>query len=61
MFTGWMIRDGQTYFANSNGEIAEGWYEIDGQWRYFYPGTGEMAKNTYIDGLYLGDDGIWRN
>ncbi len=61
MFTGWIIRDGQTYFANSNGEIAEGWYEIDGQWRYFYPGTGEMAKNTYIDGLYLGDDGIWRN
>lgn len=60
MFTGWIIRDGKTYFADANGEIAEGWYKIDGLWYYFYPETGEMARSTFIDGLPIGEDGVWR-
>ncbi len=60
MFTGWIRRDEKTYFADSNGEIVEGWYQIDGLWYYFYPGSGEMAYNTEVDGFYLDPDGVWR-
>lgn len=59
MFTGWIRRDEKTYFADSNGEIMEGWCQIDGQWYYFYPGSGEMAQDTRIDGMYVGADGVW--
>ncbi|MCI8659373.1 MAG: N-acetylmuramoyl-L-alanine amidase family protein [Lachnospiraceae bacterium] len=60
MFTGWIRREEKTYFADSNGEILEGWNQIDGNWHYFYPGTGEMARNTQVDGFPIDSDGIWR-
>lgn len=60
MFTGWIKRDGKTYFADSNGQMVEGWNQIDGAWHYFYPGSGEMAYNTQINGFYVDEDGIWR-
>ncbi len=60
MFTGWIRRDEKTYFADSNGEMVEGWYQIDGSWYYFYPGSGEMARDTWIDGFYIDSDGVWR-
>lgn len=60
LFTGWIRRDEKTYFSDSNGEMVEGWYQIDGSWYYFYPGSGEMARDTYIDGFYIDSDGIWR-
>lgn len=60
MFTGWIKRDGKTYFTDSNGEMAEGWCCIDGAWHYFYPGSGEMAHNTEINGFRVDEDGIWR-
>ena len=60
MFTGWIRRDEKTYFADFNGEIIEGWYQIDGLWYYFYPGSGEMAHDTQIDGFYIDSNGVWR-
>lgn len=60
MFTGWIRRDQKTYYADYNGEMVEGWYQIDGSWYYFYPGSGEMAYNTEIDGFYVDSDGVWR-
>ena len=60
MFTGWINRDEKTYFADSNGEILEGWNQIDGSWYYFYPGSGEMARNTQVDGFTVDENGIWR-
>ena len=60
MFTGWIRRDEKTYYADSNGEMVEGWYQIDGLWYYFHLGSGEMARNTEIDGFYLDSDGVWR-
>ena len=60
MFTGWIKRDDKTYFADSNGEIVTGWCQIDGNWHYFYPDSGEMASNTSINGFYVDTDGIWR-
>ena len=59
LFTGWIKRDGKTYFADSNGEIAEGWCQIDGNWYYFYPESGELAYNTVINGFHVNQDGIW--
>lgn len=60
MFKGWIKRDNKTYFADANGEIMEGWCKIDGSWYYFYPGSGEMAQGTAVDGFYVGSDGVWR-
>lgn len=60
MFTGWIKRDDKTYFADTNGRIAEGWCRIEENWYYFHPGSGELAVNTTIDGFYVDNDGIWR-
>ena len=60
MFTGFFDRDGNTYYTDANGAMAEGWWQIDGNWRYFYPGSGQMARDTYIDSFYIDPDGIWR-
>lgn len=60
MFTGWIKRDGKTYFADTNGELLEGWNQIDGLWYYFYQDSGEMAQDTDIDGMHVGEDGVWR-
>ena len=59
MLTGWFERDGKTYYTNSRGEMVEGWWEIDGSYYYFMPGDGSMARDTRIDGMYLGTDGVW--
>ena len=42
-----------------NGELVTGWWEIDGNWYYFYPDTGEMARSTEVNGFYVNEDGIW--
>lgn len=60
MLTGFFQRDGYTYYADENGAMAEGWWKIDGNWRYFEPGSGHMAADTTVEGLYIGPDGIWR-
>lgn len=60
MFTGWLERDGNTYFLDANGAMVQGWYQIDGNWHYFQPISGEMARNTQINGFYVDGDGIWR-
>lgn len=60
MLTGWLERNEKTYYLDSNGRMAEGWYEVDGAWRYFYPDSGEMARNTQIDGFPIDGNGIWK-
>lgn len=60
MFTGWLQRDEKIYFLDSNGAMVQGWYQIDGNWHYFQPGSGEMAKDAWINGFYVDGDGIWR-
>ena len=58
-FVSWRKRE-KTYFADSNGEIIEGWCQIDGLWYYFYPDSGEMAADVWIDGVYIDAEGVWR-
>ncbi|MFR1832433.1 MAG: N-acetylmuramoyl-L-alanine amidase family protein [Lachnospiraceae bacterium] len=60
MFTGWIKRDNQTYYADANGELVDGWCQIDGNWYYFYPDSKAMACSTTVDGFYVDQDGVWR-
>ena len=55
----WVTQNGRTYYMNSEGVMAEGWYEIAGQWYYFYPGDGSKAVNTTIDTFYVDANGVW--
>lgn len=51
------------YYFNFEGYIVSGWQSINGKWYYFYPKTeginiyGSMAKNTVIDGYFIGENG----
>lgn len=58
MFTGWVRRNEKTYYCDYDGTMVEGWHSIDGNYYYFYPGSGQMAVNAYIDGFYVNNDGI---
>ncbi len=55
MFTGWLIREGKTYFLDADGVMAAGWYQVDGNWYYFWPDSGEMAKTSIsMDFMLMG-------
>ena len=60
MMTGWLGVGGTDYYMKADGSMAEGWQEVDGSWYYFYPGSGAKAFNTYIDGFYVDQNGIWK-
>jgi glucan-binding YG repeat protein len=51
------------YYAVPGGVVRteQGWRLIDGEWYYFYPGSGNMAINTYIGSYYVNNDGIWQH
>lgn len=53
-------RDGKTWMVDENGHMAKGWKQIGDHWSYFYPGSGEMARNTWIETFYVDADGAWR-
>lgn len=57
MFTGWIHRNNKTYYCDYDGTMVEGWHAIDDNLYYFYPGSGQMATNAYVDGYYLNNDG----
>ena len=54
------ILNGKKYYLGDSGVMYEGWKEIGHDWYYFYPGNGELAVNTTIDGFYVDGSGIWR-
>lgn len=55
----WATVDGKTYWFTSDGSMAEGWYQVEGNWYYFYPGSGHKAVNTWIDTFYVNENGVW--
>lgn len=57
----WVVLDGKAYYMTSDGSMAEGWYQVDGNWYYFYPGQGHKAVNTYIDTFYVDVNGVWQH
>ena len=56
-----VLWNGNTYYVGSDGRMATGWTQIGENWYYFRPGSGEMAKNTWVDTFYLDENGIWRH
>ena len=56
----WLTLGDRTYFLGPDGAMVEGWYQVDGNWYYFYPGSGNKAVNTTIDTFYVDQDGVWR-
>ena len=56
----WANVSGKLYYFNNEGIMMEGWNQIDGNWYYFYPGEGSRAANTWIDGFYVDQDGVWK-
>ncbi len=58
MAVGWLTVDGATYYLQGGGQMATGWQNIDGHDYYFDP-SGIMARDTVVDGYYVGPDGAW--
>lgn len=54
--TGWRLINGNWYYFYSDGYMATKWLNLDGKWYYFYA-DGSMAKNSWVDGYYVGEDG----
>jgi len=57
MLTGWQQIAGKWYYILDSGELSTGWKEIDGKW-YYFASNGEMKTDQYIDGYYVGADGV---
>ena len=53
-------RDGKTWMVDENGHMVRGWKQIGDHWSYFYPGSGDMARDTWIDTFYIDGNGAWR-
>lgn len=55
---GWIKFRDQWEYLYSNGEFARGWSKIGDKWYYFDKETADMVCDQYIDGYYLGSDGV---
>ena len=60
MLTGWQQIAGKWYYILDSGELSTGWQQIDGKW-YYFASNGEMKTDQYIDGYYVGADGVRAN
>ena len=49
--TGWWVEDVSGWWPSNS------WLKIDGYW-YYFDGTGYMVTNQYVDGWWIGADGI---
>jgi glucan-binding YG repeat protein len=60
MATGWIMdKDGTWYYLNESGAMQIGWFnDRDGSW-YYLKQDGSMAHDEYIDGYYVGSNGVW--
>jgi glucan-binding YG repeat protein len=57
--TGWNVIDNQCYCLGSDGAMQTGWIDCNGKWYYCYPGSGDMATNSIIDGYRVDSTGAW--
>ena len=57
MLIGWQQIDGKWYYISDSGELSTGWQQIDGKW-YYFASNGEMKTDQYVDGYYVGADGV---
>lgn len=58
MRTGWVQLGDTWYHLGGAGAMSEGWVKDGGTWYWLAPGSGAMAENRWIDGVYwVGADG----
>ncbi|AOR24545.1 N-acetylmuramoyl-L-alanine amidase [Clostridium taeniosporum] len=58
MAKGWIkLKDDKWYYLNNNGAMATGWTVIGNDTYYLNPSSGEMFKDTVIDGWKVAPDG----
>ena len=57
MLKGLIYLGESTYYFNEKGVMQIGWQVINGQQYYFYE-NGYMARNTIIDGIIIGENGV---
>lgn len=50
---------GWWYGGNTGWYLYNGWNKVDGAW-YYFSGNGYIFTNCYIDGFWLGADGVCR-
>lgn len=51
--------DGKEYIFDNSGYMITGWYkDLNNNWYYCYP-SGQVAKNTIINGYKLNENGVW--
>ena len=60
MLIGWQQIAGKWYYISDSGELSTGWKEIGDKW-YYFASNGEMKTDQYIDGYYVGTDGVRTN
>ena len=58
METGWIKDNEKWYFLNEDGSMKTGWILSNGNY-YYLNASGDMANNQYVDGYYLGSNGVW--
>ena len=46
------------FYANADGTAYDGWLNYGGAW--YYIDMGYMVTNQFVDGCWIGADGIWR-
>ena len=49
--TGWWVEDKSSWWPSSQ------WLKVDGYW-YYFDGSGYMATSQYVDGYWIGADGV---
>jgi|GEM_PF-130893 len=59
MKIGWLKEGDDWYYFTSSGAMKTGWMKIDGSWYYFRQ-DGTMVTDEWIDGYYIGPDGVMR-
>ncbi len=58
MATGWFYLDDSWYYTDKSGAIQTGWVmPLPGKYYYLYE-DGRLATDTWIDGYYVGSDGL---
>ncbi|MDB1921716.1 glucosaminidase domain-containing protein [Clostridium tertium] len=53
---GWLFVGDIWYFLGEDSIMVTGWQEIGGK-KYYFNGSGMMYANTYVDGIWLDEDG----
>lgn len=57
MAKGWLAVKGELYYLQESGVMSTGWIYEKGNHYYFNPGSGNMARNTVVDGWQIKADG----